>query len=171
MNNLGGQETQSLWYVDTGPFLERDLAQRAGIGFPVGAVEGLHFDRLEAALVQAARVDVHAIGIRARDVEALDAAHRAEAMLRHAGVEGVFAEHVLAGEQAEARGRHDQVQESAHAAQRAVAVLDAQQARRVHLETHAAAMTAAAMRHQSVRHGRTQPLPLPELPLPLSELP
>ena len=33
VNQLGGTGTHSLWYVDTGPILERDLAQRAGIGF------------------------------------------------------------------------------------------------------------------------------------------
>jgi len=30
---LGGQGTRSIWCVDTGPVLERDLAQRAGVGF------------------------------------------------------------------------------------------------------------------------------------------
>jgi epoxyqueuosine reductase len=33
VDHSGGPGTRSLWYVDTGPVLERDLAQRAGIGF------------------------------------------------------------------------------------------------------------------------------------------
>jgi epoxyqueuosine reductase len=33
LSELGGRGTRSLWYVDTGPLLERDLAQRSGLGF------------------------------------------------------------------------------------------------------------------------------------------
>ena len=33
VNEHGGIDTRSLWYLDTGPVLERDFAQRAGTGF------------------------------------------------------------------------------------------------------------------------------------------
>ena len=35
VQSLAGEGARSLWYVDTGPVLERDLGQRAGLGFIV----------------------------------------------------------------------------------------------------------------------------------------
>lgn len=45
LERLAGSSGVSLWYVDTGPILERDLAQRSGIGF-VGKHTGLISRRL-----------------------------------------------------------------------------------------------------------------------------
>jgi epoxyqueuosine reductase len=33
VNQLGGAESRSVWHTDAGPLLERDFAQRAGLGF------------------------------------------------------------------------------------------------------------------------------------------
>jgi epoxyqueuosine reductase len=44
-DGLGGGDSKSLWYVDTGPVLERDFAQRAGLGF-TGKHTGLISRRL-----------------------------------------------------------------------------------------------------------------------------
>jgi len=45
VNSCDGASTRSLWYVDTGPVLERDLAQRAGLGFA-----GKHTNLISRAL-------------------------------------------------------------------------------------------------------------------------
>ena len=95
------------------------------------------------AVVEAAHIDAEAVGLGAWDIEALDAAYRAEMMLRRAGVETVWDERVPALQQPEALSRHDQVHIARHAADRAVAFLDLDLVRRQHLVAHRAAVTAA----------------------------
>ncbi len=74
-------------------------------------------------------------------------------MLRHAGIECVFAERIGAADQAKTRYRHDQVPETAHAADRTVAVECVDRGRGIDLETHTAAMAAAVMRQHRCRCG------------------
>jgi len=61
VNDLASEGTRSLWYVDTGPLLERDLGQRAGVGF-VGKHTNLISRRLGnwfflAEIISTARFD------------------------------------------------------------------------------------------------------------------
>ena len=124
------------------------MRERTGVLFPVLAVEGFDGQSGDRARVQAADIDVDAVGIRARNIETLDPAHFAETMLGDAGVEGVLGQIVMAGDQPKPRRRHDQMPEAAHPAQRAIAFLHGEHRRRVDLENNAAAMTAAAMGDQ-----------------------
>ena len=112
---------------------------------PVPAVKGLDVHVFDRALVEAAQVHAVAVGVGARHVERLDAAVATEKMLRHARAEGVAREAVGALQQAEARRRHDQVQETGHVADGAVAFAHRDARRRLELETHLCAMAAAVM--------------------------
>jgi hypothetical protein len=92
--------------------------------------------------------------MRARHVERLDAAGGAEEVLRDPGIEGVAGERIIPREQAEARPRHDQVEEAELAAHRAVALGGLDVGGRVDLEADAAAVAAALVADE--RHGRVE---------------
>src|SRR5665213_1547395 len=112
-------------------------------GFPVLAVEGLDPQIQALGRVETARVDAPAIRVRARAVEALHPAFRAEQVLRHPGVEAVFAQAFRALGDAEPALRHDHVDEAGLAAHGAIAALRLDRLAERHLEAHAAALAAA----------------------------
>ena len=97
--------------------------------------------------VEAADVDVDAVGIGARDVEGFHPAGFAKGVLRDAGVEGVAGEIVVAGEQTELRLRHDEMQEAGLGTDRAVAVLRDDRLGRFHFEGDGAAVAASLIEH------------------------
>jgi len=73
----------------------------------------------------------------------------AEQVACHAGVEAVFGQCIGATDQAEPRGRHDQVRVTRHPADRTGARLQQRPWRHVDFETHRAAMATAAAHHQT----------------------
>src|SRR5262249_33735497 len=86
-----------------------------------------------------------AVGVRARHVERLDPADRAEQVPGHPGVERVRGELVRAAQQPEPRLRHHEVQVAGLRADRAVALVHLDLGGRVDLEADAAAVTAAGV--------------------------
>jgi hypothetical protein len=113
--------------------------------FPISAVglrDGHVFDR---ARIEAARVDAEAVRVRARDVEGLDAAHRAEQVLGDTRIKGVRGQRVLTAEEGEAVGGNDQVQVAGLAADRTVALENTDSRRRDHLEAYLSTVTATCV--------------------------
>src|ERR1700683_5552268 len=105
----------------------RFLGEALGLSrFPIATLEETR--RLKSRSVDAietAGVDADLVGLRARHIEGVDAAMRAEGMLRYAGEESVGGERLLAREQLEILLCGDEVQDPLLRADRAVAFRNA----------------------------------------------
>src|SRR5271165_5709381 len=106
------------------------------------AVEPMRPDCCDIDVVETTDVDVDLIRIRARHVKGVNAAGRAECVLRRAGIESIDSQRVAAAFKLELLRRHDQMQKTLFGADRAVAFGDAGKIRR-HAEPYAPAMAAA----------------------------
>src|SRR5512138_1909651 len=82
-------------------FLQAGRAPCGILLLPLAAVEGLDIDGFDGRRIEAAGVDAVAVGMRARYVERLDPARRAEEMLGDTRVERVGRQSVLALQQPE----------------------------------------------------------------------
>src|SRR5262249_18620257 len=114
---------------------------------PVLAVERPPRERHEVDVVEAARVDVDRVRVRARHVEARHAAVTAETVLRDPRVEAIGGEVGLTREQSEGSARHDPVPVSLAGADRAVALAHLARTA-LNLVAHAAAVAAARRDHR-----------------------
>lgn len=115
---------------------------------PVLPIE-LHDPNQGRLRFKAVDVYVHAIGVRPRHVERLDAADAAESMPGEAGVEPVGGQAFLSRDELELRPGHDQVKEAGFRTDRAIAVLGLDDFRRLHLESNCAAMAGTCVLHYS----------------------
>ena len=112
------------------------------------AIEPLDLHGAEVDTVEAPDVHVDSVGMRARDVEAGDAAVAAEEMARGHRPELIRRESILAREQAELLARNDQMEVCLAGTDGAVALRHAGEVTR-HLEADTTAVAAPGMG----RHG------------------
>src|SRR5207302_2910495 len=120
--------------------------------FPVTATEEpVRFQAGSVDLVETARVDGDPVGLRARHVERVHAAMRAEGVLCHAGAEGVGGQRVLAAQQFEMLRLDRQMEDALLRANRAVALRQQVQID-LRAEAYPAAMAAALTSFQHCSH-------------------
>ena len=118
---------------------------------PVATVEIGECDRRYGRRINAIDIDAHTIGVRPRYVERLDAAMLAKIVLRRVCVERVFADVGFVRQQAKIVIAYDEVQETRHTADTAIALCSVNFCRRIDLESHFAAMaTTCVCRHDIV---------------------
>src|SRR5262249_60291055 len=110
--------------------------------FPMTAVELSDGERSDIHIFQASHIDVDLIGIRARNVKWMDAAAGAKRVLCNAGIEAIGRQRILAADELERILRHDEMQKTLFAADRAVALRHPRQIRG-HAKAHAPTMAAA----------------------------
>jgi hypothetical protein len=113
--------------------------------FPIFAAEGADVDPADGRGLKAAYIDTIAVGIRTRNIKGLDAACLTEEMFGNTRVELIRRKLVGSVEQPEARLRHDQMQETAFAADRTVTFEPIDLGRRVDLKANPFAVASAAM--------------------------
>src|SRR5580698_5074271 len=111
--------------------------------FPLTAIDGMQVHFLDRLWIDAACVDAVTVRMRAWHIEGLGAAGTAEQVLCGARIKRVGAERIRALQQLETLGRHDQMQKTEQAADRAIALFDIEYRGGQDFEAHLAAMAAA----------------------------
>lgn len=116
------------------------------IGLPILTVEWNYLQRpwLRA---QTANVHINSVWIRPGDVKGFDAAYLAKLMLCNACVELICGDELAAGQQLELRLWNDQMQETGHSADGAIAVLHLHVSWRIDFKFNCSAVATAIIDH------------------------
>lgn len=111
--------------------------------FPVFAVKRCDFNGSDCRRLETIRVDTDSVRVRSRYIKRFDSAMAAEIVLRYSGVEGIGSHVVLATDQTKILLPDDQMQETAHSANAAIAILSFDIRRRIHFKSYFATVAAA----------------------------
>jgi len=112
------------------------------------AVKRGFFNAVYGRRVQAVDVDTQAIRMRSRHIKWLYPAVPAKCVLRYTRIERVRRQFILTRDQAEIAVRHEQMQETAHVTDAAIAPRRLNIPRRIDFKSHAAAVaTTLVSRH------------------------
>ena len=82
----------------TAPLALRKMRQTCRIDFPILAIERFDTHLYNRSRIQAARIDIYALGIAAWNIETLDAANFTKQMFGYAGIESVFSQKFMAAD-------------------------------------------------------------------------